>query len=349
MFCTCGWFAISITSLTNLSLYCQDFELQIQAQLCARFVSHVFSCSMTLPVSVDRPSEIRCLDKFICYTLCCTRPDSHVIYAALYLLWRIKMRFPGTKVTFGHRLIVTAFIIAHKVLYDETYTNRAWIIACQGLFTIREVNQMERDMCYYLDWQFVFGEETLKVFTEKVNLFFEDPGPYGPVDLSRFAPLSLINLRRTTEPVLDNGSWTSSVRSAGATALAAEMQPSCYPSASASIPFHIPSSPPSLCVAYDASIAPVGPPRTPRCLADAVLAAVSLKAETSLSPPCSCVACDVPSSAATMGSSTTLRYITNDIMAGASLMGVGSSSDLSSLPESVPYLVPFARASPCWW
>ena len=42
----------------------------------------------------------------------------------------------------GHRLSTLAFILTSKIIYDDTY-----------LFALREIGQMEREMCSYLKWQ----------------------------------------------------------------------------------------------------------------------------------------------------------------------------------------------------
>jgi hypothetical protein len=38
-------------------------------------------------------------------------------------------------------------MVASKVICDDTYSNRSWSIVGQGMFQLREVNQMEREMC----------------------------------------------------------------------------------------------------------------------------------------------------------------------------------------------------------
>ena len=43
-------------------------------------------------------------------------------------------------------------MIASKVICDDTYSNKSWCIAGQNLYTLKEVNQMEREMCSYLEW-----------------------------------------------------------------------------------------------------------------------------------------------------------------------------------------------------
>ena len=42
----------------------------------------------------------------------------------------------------GHRLFISAFMIASKVIYDDTYSNKSWCIVGQGTFALQEINQI---------------------------------------------------------------------------------------------------------------------------------------------------------------------------------------------------------------
>jgi hypothetical protein len=51
-------------------------------------------------------------------------------------------------------------MIASKVICDDTYSNQSWVIVAQKLFALQEINQMEREMCVYLEWNLnVQGDE----------------------------------------------------------------------------------------------------------------------------------------------------------------------------------------------
>jgi hypothetical protein len=50
------------------------------------------------------------------------------------------------------RLFIAAFIIASKVICDDTYSNHSWCIVAQKMFDLKEINQMEREICAYLQW-----------------------------------------------------------------------------------------------------------------------------------------------------------------------------------------------------
>jgi hypothetical protein len=69
-------------------------------------------------------------------------------------------------------------MIASKVMCDDTYSNKSWGIVAQGMFTLREINQMEREMCSYLEWELNVDTKTLKSFEAMVKKDFNGPGPY---------------------------------------------------------------------------------------------------------------------------------------------------------------------------
>jgi hypothetical protein len=68
-------------------------------------------------------------------------------------LQRPKARFP-TACSSGCRLFISAFVIASKGICNDTYLNELWSIIRQGMFQLREINQMEGEMCLYIiDWE----------------------------------------------------------------------------------------------------------------------------------------------------------------------------------------------------
>jgi hypothetical protein len=46
-------------------------------------------------------------------------------------------------------------MIASKIVCDDTYSNQSWCIVAQKMFELKEMNQMEREMCGYLEWNLV--------------------------------------------------------------------------------------------------------------------------------------------------------------------------------------------------
>lgn len=79
-------------------------------------------------------------------------------------------------------------MLASKVICDDTYSNKSWSIVGQGMFALREINQMEREMCSYLEWQLNVEPTALKEFEERVRKDFKGPGPYPNYVLPSPAP-----------------------------------------------------------------------------------------------------------------------------------------------------------------
>jgi hypothetical protein len=72
----------------------------------------------------------------------------------------------------GHRLFISVFMIASKVICDDTYSNKSWSIVGHGMFQLREINQMEHEMCQYLDRELNIELSTLKEFEDMVHKDF---------------------------------------------------------------------------------------------------------------------------------------------------------------------------------
>jgi len=152
------------------------------ARLCGRFITHLFACPEYPPTSTHSQAK---LPYFIAYALHRTKLHTSVTFAALVLLQRLKARFPTARGSSGHRLFISAFMIASKVICDDTYSNKSWTIVAQGMFTLREVNQMEREMCNYLDWELTVDNPILGNFEAMVKRDFSRPsqGPYPTYSL----------------------------------------------------------------------------------------------------------------------------------------------------------------------
>jgi len=63
-------------------------------------------------------------------------------------------------------------MIASKVVCDDTYSNKSWCVVGQGMFSLKEINQMEREMCSYLEWKLNFEPAELAAFEAKVRREF---------------------------------------------------------------------------------------------------------------------------------------------------------------------------------
>ncbi|KAJ3989738.1 hypothetical protein F5890DRAFT_1549294 [Lentinula detonsa] len=151
------------------------------SRLCARFITHLFGCPERPPNQSGWHVE---LPYYIAYAIYRTKLPECVVFSALALLQRLKSRFPSAKGSSGHRLFVSAFMIASKVMCDDTYSNKSWSVVAQGMFAVREVNQMEREMCGYLDWELTVEGEILTSFQARVTQDFAPlHGPYPTYSL----------------------------------------------------------------------------------------------------------------------------------------------------------------------
>lgn len=128
------------------------------ARMSSRFIRATFQCP-DLPPASNPPTAQPTLAHFIAYALYRTRLPHFVTLVALVYLQRLKHRYPSAKGSSGHRLFISAFMIASKVVCDDTYSNQSWCIVGQKMFALKEMNQMEREMCGYLDWQLVSSSE----------------------------------------------------------------------------------------------------------------------------------------------------------------------------------------------
>ncbi|PPR07088.1 hypothetical protein CVT26_005305 [Gymnopilus dilepis] len=115
------------------------------AKLAARFVTRLFACPDYPQSSMQAQAK---LPYFIAYALHRTKLHPSVTFAALVLLQRLKARFPSARGSSGHR---------------------SWCIVAQGMFTLREVNQMEREMCTYLDWELTVDNRILSNFEDALK------------------------------------------------------------------------------------------------------------------------------------------------------------------------------------
>ncbi|KAI0669695.1 hypothetical protein C8Q78DRAFT_1041616 [Trametes maxima] len=159
------------------------------AKICGKFVTHLFALPDLPPLSTAvPPTPSPPLANFIAYALHRTRLHTSVTFAALYLLQRLKARYPAARGSSGHRLFISAFMIASKVICDDTYSNKSWSIVAQGMFALREINQMEREMCSYLEWQLSIDPNALKEFEQKVRRDFKGSGPFPTYTVTSPAP-----------------------------------------------------------------------------------------------------------------------------------------------------------------
>ena len=72
-------------------------------------------------------------------------------------------------------------MISSKVMCDDTYSNKSWSVVAQGMFNLREINQMEREMCNYLEWELTAANPMLSSFETAVKRDFREQKPTYPI------------------------------------------------------------------------------------------------------------------------------------------------------------------------
>jgi len=93
-------------------------------------------------------------------------PDC-VSFGALRLLHRLGGTRPAG--WSDRELFFIAFIVASKILCDDSYYNREWCneVTC-GLYALEEINEMEKAFCHCMRWNLAIGQFDLDIFTAVV-------------------------------------------------------------------------------------------------------------------------------------------------------------------------------------
>lgn len=127
----------------------------------------LFDCPFSCISTGEQHPELR-LDSFIAHALQRTNASESVTFLTLWLLRRLSTLQKDERAGSGHRLFISAFILAHKFMCDESFLNLSWCVVAQDLFELREINQMERELFHYLDMQINVDKETLVQFRDEV-------------------------------------------------------------------------------------------------------------------------------------------------------------------------------------
>lgn len=106
----------------------------------------------------------------------------------MYLLRCLRERFPTAKNCSGHRMVIPSLMLASKTICDDNYSNESWCNATGRLFKLRELNQMEREMCRYLEWQLNVDAKALEDFKQDICTAFSGLSPYPSIRIPRPVP-----------------------------------------------------------------------------------------------------------------------------------------------------------------
>jgi hypothetical protein len=139
----------------------------------------LFTCpEVPSPPAPPSTTQTPQLEHFIAYALHHMQLHTSVTFTALYLLQCLKACFPAAKELSGHWLFTSAFMFTSNIICDDAYSNMSWCIVGQGMFTFREISQMEWEMCSYLEWQLSIDPSMLHDFQACVQQDFASPSPY---------------------------------------------------------------------------------------------------------------------------------------------------------------------------
>lgn len=128
------------------------------------FMSDTCSGSHSYALGVDLVSpngvDITPLPRFVHYSISRTKLCPATVLVALIYLQRLKLRYPACHGSNGamHRLALASLLLASKYLYDDSYDNRAWTTVSCGLYSMKEVNCMERELLGFLDYNLSVSE-----------------------------------------------------------------------------------------------------------------------------------------------------------------------------------------------
>lgn len=134
------------------------------ACMCAQFITHLFACSEYPPATIHPQAK--------------PRPPLH---QAPYFG---HLRFPdppsAAQSSLSHRSGLVRSPPVHLCLHDRLEdSNKSWGIVAQGMFSLQEINQMERGMCNYLDWELTVDNPILRTFEKQViKDFSQDRSSY---------------------------------------------------------------------------------------------------------------------------------------------------------------------------
>ncbi|GAA5923063.1 uncharacterized protein JCM15063_003517 [Sporobolomyces koalae] len=162
------------------------YGFEDQALLCEHVITSLFSVGPQPAVGrvgIDTPPlspksagpQVPQLGEFIAYALYRTRLPVSITHQALLLLTRLKTRYPSARgtSTSPHRLFLSSLMLSSKISMDDTYSNKSWQIVGQGLFELKEVNQMERELFAFLGWNVVVRDEELAAWVEEIVTPYE--------------------------------------------------------------------------------------------------------------------------------------------------------------------------------
>lgn len=134
-----------------------------------------------MPLEISEGSHKReLLYPFIAYVIWRAQRPFEVSFYALFLLLKLKAKYPRATYQSGHRLFLISFMLAAKLTQDNAYANMAWRDIGMYIFPLEHLNEMERNMCKYLDWNFNVDPMVFRRFERAIRKKYVGNAPYPP-------------------------------------------------------------------------------------------------------------------------------------------------------------------------
>ncbi|KND04828.1 uncharacterized protein SPPG_00531 [Spizellomyces punctatus DAOM BR117] len=130
--------------------------------------SQVIPCAPPTPGSVHVPP----LHKFVNDFARRMRVSSSTLITAICYLSRLQRKLPSTARGLActlHRIVLASMLVATKYLYDAPVKNRVWA-AHSAVFSLAEVNLMERQLLFLLDFKVGACKEEMEEIILRLRL-----------------------------------------------------------------------------------------------------------------------------------------------------------------------------------
>ncbi|KAJ7750567.1 hypothetical protein B0H16DRAFT_1318505 [Mycena metata] len=103
---------------------------------------------------------------FVTFILRSTNLEEVVLFLALHLLLRLRWRYPSHTVDSCQRAFLAAYMLSSKVLLDHCYSTKAWRRVTGDMYSLQDINDMERALCSLLEWDINVRATTMTSFRE---------------------------------------------------------------------------------------------------------------------------------------------------------------------------------------
>lgn len=110
------------------------------------------------------PTKLPTLREFIVKLIRYTHVYKQTLVMTLCYLNRLREKLPSDSIGVSstrHRIFLACLILSAKNHNDSSPRNKYWTKYTDGLFTLQDVNLMERQLLEILEWDIVIGEEEL--------------------------------------------------------------------------------------------------------------------------------------------------------------------------------------------